>query len=167
MKKLFKPLLVLLLIVASLVSTVSCRDDGYKKYSISGLNFRLPSDMKKTNVNYASISYWNGEAEFFAEPISRDALLSEFILDKDISASEFADVFVAVNEYENVEKTYNEENGSVTLAYVYEPEEQFYCDFIIRNEAALYLVTMCCDVKYMEKYKPIFAEWISYISIGK
>lgn len=167
MKRLLKMLFALLLISATLFSTVSCGEKDYKDYSVSGLSFRLPKDMKEINVNYSNISYWNGEAEFFAEPIPRDALLSEYILDKDITATEFSEVLVAVNGYENVEKTYDEVRDSVTLSYVYEPEEQYYCDFIIRNEEVLYLVTMCCDVEYMEKYKPIFKEWISNISIEK
>lgn len=167
MKKLFKSVLILLLVFTTVLCAASCGESEYKDYSISGLNFRLPNDMKETNVNYANISYWNGEAEFLAEPIPRDALLAEYILDKDITVTEFAEVFIAVNEYENVEKTYDEVRDSMTLSYIFEPEEQYYCDFIIRNKEALYLVTMCCDVEYMEKYKPIFADWISNISIDK
>ena len=167
MKRILNLFLAILLVLSTLLCVVSCSDKDYKEYSISGLHFTLPKDMKETNVNYASISYWNGEAEFLADAIPRDVLLTEYILDKDITAQEFAEVFIKVNGYDNVEKTYDEARDAVILSYVYEQEEEYYCDFIIRNDSALYLVTMCCDVKYMEKYKPIFAEWISDLSIDK
>ena len=164
MKKIIKSFLLILTVISSLISTVSCSDEV--KYSKGGLTFTLPKDMKEMNVNYADVCFGNDDgAEFFIYYYSRDALLTELYLDKDVSVSEYADWFVDRNEYENVDKKLNSAGNIIVMSYIYEPEEDYYVDYITRNKEALFHVTMSCAASQIEKYQPIFEEWMADIYI--
>ena len=134
-------------------------------YSESSLCFSLPAYMAETDVNYADVCYGNisDNAQFFVYFYAKEQLVTELYLDKEATVKEYADWFVAVNEYENVDEKYDEENKEIVLKYVYEPEGTFYCDYITRNEYALFHVTMTCDEVLREKYESLFDEWIEKI----
>lgn len=169
MKRIYKKFILITLIIASLFSVASCfggSSSGMKKYSENGLNFALPKDMEKLNVNYADIAYGNDDfAQFFVYFYSKDSLLTELALDKEATVKEYADWFVGMNGYINVEENYDETNKVIVLKYVYEEENDYYCDYITRNEHALFHVTMCCKADLKDKYDPIFDEWMKHISI--
>ncbi len=165
MKRILKNLFFITLIFATLIIAASCGGE-MKKYSENGLNFSLPKDMEKLNVNYADIAYGNDElAEFFVYFYSRDSLLTALALEKDATVKEYADRFVGMNGYTDVEENYDEANKVIVLKYVYEEESSYYCDYITRNESALFHVTMCCRADLKDKYDPIFEEWMKHISI--
>lgn len=164
MKKILRNLLFVILIITTLFTAVSC-GNGMKKYSESGLNFSLPKDMEKLSVNYADICYGNDDlVQFFVYFYSKDQLLTDLALEKDATVKEYADLFVGRWGYTGVEESYDEENKVIVLKYIYEEEDDYYCDYITRNDNALYHVTMCCDKELMEKYVPIFDEWMKHIS---
>ena len=169
MKRIIKRFLALSLILTSLFFAVSCGDgkSDIIKYSESGLNFSLPPYMEKLNVNYADICYGNLKdgTEFLVYFYSREALLTELYLPLDATVKEYADWFVAVNGYENVEEEYSEADKKIVLKYIYEPESIYYTDTILRNEYSLIHVTMCCKTENSEIYKPRFEEWISRLSL--
>ena len=58
-----------------------------------------------------------------------------------------------------------EENKKLVQRYVYEPENTFYCDIILRNEYVLIHATMSCDNGSREIYEPIFENWMKEISL--
>ncbi len=174
MKKIVVKLFFVLVIISSVFGITSCGDDGgMVSYSEAGLNFKLPKNMEKLEVNWADSCFGDRNnvkenAQFFTYYYSRDALLTDLYLDKDVTVSEYADWFKNANGYTDVQKTVNEAGNTATLKYEYheDGENLFFVDYIIRNEAVLAHVTMCCNAEYREKYDPIFAEWITYISLA-
>lgn len=161
-----KRIIASVLLVFVLVACTSCSQDKTVAYSESGLNFSLPSDMRKLSVDWADVCYGNSDnAMFFVYFYSASQLLTELYIPKDSTVKVYADWFVNANKYENVTESYDEEGKLIVLTYVYEPENTYYCDYITRNEYALYHVTMCCDADLAETYKPIFADWMSFISL--
>ncbi len=171
MKKIIVKLLFVIVLASTVLSVTSCDDGELKSYSEAGLNFKLPSNMKKFAVEWADICYgdYDNTTEnplFFVYYYSSEALLEDLFLGTDITVSEYADWFINVNEYTNVEKTLSEDGTSIVLKYIYEDESDFYFDYIVRNEAVLAHVTMCCRAEYRAKYEPIFTEWMSYISLA-
>lgn len=167
MKKIIKKFTLITLIISCVVASVSC-GSGMKKYSENGLNFSLPRDMKKQNVSYADLCYGNEEfVQFFVYFYSKDSLLTELALDKEATVKEYADWFVGRNGYTGVEENYDETNNVIVLKYIYvdEDENDYYCDYITRNEHALFHVTMCCKADFKDKNAPVFDEWMKHISI--
>jgi len=167
MNKIIKKFALITLIISCVFSYVSC-GSGMKKYSENGLNFSLPGDMEKLNVNYADLCFGNDDfAQFFVYFYSKDSLLTQLALDKEATVKEYADWFVGMWGYTNVEENYDEANKVIVLEYVYidDDEEDYYCDYITRNENALFHVTMCCRAELKDKYDPIFDEWMKHISI--
>ncbi len=166
MKKATKKLLALILMLVTLLTSVSCFDN-MKEYSESGINFKLPKDMKQLDVEYADLCFGNTEgdkrAEFFIYIYAKQALLTQLFLPQDTTSEGYADWFVNVNEYENVERVSDTEKQLVIMEYVYEPEETYYRDYIIRNDYTLYHVTMTCKAEDADYFDPIFDEWCSYI----
>jgi hypothetical protein len=165
MKRIFKKLLFITLIFATMVTAVSCGGD-MKKYHENGLHFSLPKDMRKLSVSYADLCYGNDDfAQFFVYFYSKDSLLTDLALEKEATVKQYADWFVGMNGYTDVTENYDEENKVIVLKYVYEDEADFYCDYITRNEHALFHVTMCCKEELREKYEPMFDEWMKLISV--
>ena len=138
-------------------------------YSESGLDFALPAYMQKISVpaTYADLCFSNhGDGtQFFIYYYSREALLTDLVLDMDCTVKDYADWFVNVNGYDNVETEYDEENKKLVQRYVYEPENTFYCDIIMRNEYTLIHVTMSCDNKIRDVYEPIFEGWMKELAL--
>ena len=138
-------------------------------YSESGLNFALPDYMKKISVppEYADLCFSNSGdgTQFFIYYYAREALLTDLVLDMDCTVKDYAEWFVNVNDYVGVVQEYDEENQKLVQKYVYEPENTFYCDFILRNEYILIHTTMSCDNKYRDVYEPIFERWMKEISL--
>jgi len=166
MKRILKNLIFITLIFATLITAASCGGD-MKKYSENGLNFTLPKDMKKLSVSYADLCYGNKDfTQFFVYFYSKDSLLTDLALEKEATVKEYADWFVGMNGYTNVEENYDEANKVIVLKYIYEEENDFYCDYITRNEHALFHVTMCCKAELKDKYDPMFDEWMKYISLS-
>ena len=170
MKKILVKLFLVLVTVSLIFSISSCGGE-MKSYSVAGLNFKLPESMEKLEVNWADVCY--GERnnieenpQFFIYYYSRDELLTEIYLGKDVTVSEYATWFINANGYTDVEKNLNEDGTSISLKYIYEEESTFYFDYIVRNEAVLAHVTMCCNAPYREKYEPIFTEWMGYIRLA-
>ncbi|MBE6644764.1 MAG: hypothetical protein E7612_05220 [Ruminococcaceae bacterium] len=141
--------------------------DELLHYSENGLNFSLPSYMETINVNYADLCFANSgdDTQFFIYFYSSEALLTDLYMDMDSTVKEYADWFVNLNGYTNVEENYDEENKKIVLKYVYEDESTFYCDTILRNEYSLIHVTMCCQERNRAIYEPVFDEWITYLSL--
>ena len=92
-------------------------------------------------------------------------MLTDLVLDMDCTVKDYADWFVNVNDYAGVVAEYDEENQKLVQKYVYEPENTFYCDLILRNEYALIHTTMSCDNKNRDIYEPIFERWMKEISM--
>jgi len=137
-------------------------------YSESSLNFSLPTYMREMDVEYADICFGNisDGAEFFVYFYSNEALATEFpTLDRNSSVKEYADWFVEENGYTNVTEEYNSVARKLILKYVYEKEDTYYCDYILRNDYALFHVTMCCDNLLRENYESVFDGWIENISL--
>lgn len=147
--------------------TVKANNDKFKSYTESGLKFALPEYMKKLSVTYADICYGNitDNAQFYVYFYSKDSLLTELYLSKDATVKEYADWFVDVNNYVNVSESYDEKAKKIVLKYIYDDENTYYCDFIMRNDSALFHVTLSCDADMRNKYEPIFGEWMSNISL--
>ena len=122
--------------------------------------------MKEMSVNYADVCYGNliDGTELFVYFYSRDALLIDLYLSKDATVKEYANWFVELNNYIDVKESYDEEARSIILEYVHDDGE-YYCDYIIRNDDALFHVTMCCNKNMRHKYEPIFKKWISDMSL--
>ena len=141
--------------------------DGLLHYSENGLNFSLPSYMETINVNYADLCFANSgdDTQFFIYFYSSEALLTDLYMDMDSTVKEYADWFVNVNGYTNVEENYDEANKKIVLKYIYEDEGTFYCDTILRNEYSLIHVTMCCQERNRPIYEHVFDEWITHLSL--
>ena len=83
MKRIFKKLLFITLIFATMITAVSCGGD-MKKYHENGLHFSLPKDMRKLSVSYADLCYGNDDfAQFFVYFYSKDSLLTDLALEKE------------------------------------------------------------------------------------
>lgn len=160
MKKLMKKILLITLVISSLLLT-ACGD--LQKHSSAGLVFYLPKDMEQMNVTYADLCYGNSDCEFFVYYYSRDELLTKNFMDKDSTSGEYLEEFIAYNEYDNVEFSSDDEKNTATAKYVYERENTYYCDYVIRNYNVLAHVTMNCSADLRDKYEPIFDEWIEMI----
>jgi ABC-type glycerol-3-phosphate transport system substrate-binding protein len=169
MKLIFKKILVCVLLLAAVVCSASCGEsDDVTFYSDEVWSFTLPKDMKKMNVTTTAICYGNGEAVFFAEVFSRDEILTELFIDKDVSIDEYADILIELNEYTEVEKKLIPERNAAIIKYAYEPEDKYYgLDFVTRNYDLLYTVTMSCDYELKDKYEELFEEWVEKIVIHK
>ena len=123
MKNLLKKITLLALVLIMSASLFACGDE--KAYSESGLNYVLPKYMKELEVSaaYADIAYGtldDRSLEFTIYFYSKNELLSELLLDTESTVEQYANWFVAMNEYQNVERSYDEEGRKITLRYVYE-----------------------------------------------
>jgi hypothetical protein len=138
-----------------------------KRYSENGLKFALPEYMEKYTVSYADLCYGNSETglEVLIYFLSSDTLFKELYLQKDCTVKEYADWFVSKNGYEDVSEHYNEQEAWIVLEYIYEPEQIYFCDYILRNEYALFHMTMASDAEDREIYAPVFEEWRTYVSL--
>ena len=160
MKKIIRNLLFITVIISALLLS-SCGD--LEKHSSAGLVFYLPEDMKEINVAYADLCYANSETEFFVYYYSRDELLTKNFIDKDSTSEEYLADFIAFNGYIDVDASYDSEKNIATAKYVYDIENTFYYDFVIRNYYVLAHVTMHCDADLRDKYEPIFDGWAEKI----
>lgn len=152
--------------IATLLSVFSCGGDGMEHYNTAGLKFSLPDYMKKANVNYADVAYANNDGcEFFIYFYSSTELLTVLYIDKDSTVLEYADWFVGQNGYTGIEREYDEANCKLIQSYIYESEDLFFYDYIVRNETNLYHITMSCRAEDVEYYKPLFDEWAGYIEL--
>ena len=170
MKKIIVKLALILVVISTLFTVTSCGGE-MKSYNESGLIFKLPKKMKKLEVNWADLCYGerdNAEENvlFFIYYYTSDALLADLYLSKETTVSEYADWFVNRNGYTDVEKNLNEDSTVITLKYIYEEENSFYFDYILRNDELLVHVTMTCNADYREKYEPVFTEWTGYIRLA-
>ena len=168
MKRTVKTAVLLLLIIASAISVISCGGD-MKTYKEGGLVYTLPKDMRLGSVptEIADKYYTNDNgAEFFIYFISRDSLLVDYYLDKDCTPEEYAVDFVNYMGYTDVTRVVDP-SGFVIQYYEYrdESEEDFYYDFIIRSTETLFHVTMCCDIEKKDEYLPLFEEWAKKIHV--
>ena len=169
MKKTVKKILLSVVVLTLILSLFSC-GDGFVKYSESGLNYKLPDYMKELEVSeaYADIAYGTldgSSVEFTIYFYAAEELTTELFLSKDSTVRQYADWFVQLNEYENIEEEYDEEGKKIILRYVYEDgaDSYFFYDYIIRNEFMLYHVTMSCNPEDRELYEATFDEWASMI----
>ena len=167
MKKIIVKLALILVVISTLFTVTSCGGE-MKSYNESGLIFKLPKKMKKLEVNWADLCYGeSGNVEenvyFFVYYYTSDTLLTDLYLAKETTVSEYADWFINANGYTDVEKNLNEDGTVISLKYIYEDENSFYFDYIMRNGELLVHVTMTCNEPYREKYEPIFTEWTGYI----
>lgn len=160
MKKIIRNLLFITVIISALLLS-SC--GGLEKHSEAGLVFYLPEDMEKINVAYADLCFANRDTEFFVYYYSRDELLTKNFIDKDSTSEEYLTDFIAFNGYTNVDRTYDAEKNIATAKYIYEDENTFYFDFVIRNYYVLAHVTMHCDADLRGEYERIFDDWAEKI----
>ena len=178
MKKIFNSMIALVALLAMLLT--SCSDggqvdaDGMKNYSRGGMSFKLPAEYKELSVNYATFSYYLDGVEFFVNIFDKQQMEEELEIDPDISVYNYAYKFIYVWNGCNCDFDYDEENDVVTFGVFY-PEEvsdesetrEYYQYYITRTDELLYIVTMCCDAELYDTYKPVFDEWVGYISIAK
>ncbi len=170
-----KRILCVLLFASLMLSLAACssggddgpalNEDGLIVYAESGLNFALPEDMEEHSVTYADICYGDGEAEFFVYFYSRDTLLTELYLNKDTTVKEYADWFVEGNGYVGVTERLDESGKKIELSYVYEPENTYYVDVIMRNYDSLIHVTLSCPNELVDDYLPKFDLWKKHLSL--
>ncbi len=170
MKKTFKKLTFLIVALALTLSLFSCGDGV--EYNESGLNYVLPDYMKELEVSeaYADIAYGtldDRNLEFTIYFYSAAELLSELLLNTDTTVKEYADWFVELNDYQNVEEKYDEAGKNITLRYVFEDgnDRYFFYDYIVRNEYMLYHVTMSCNPEDRAEYEGLFDEWVTQITL--
>lgn len=176
MKSILKGITLTLLVFCLAVSSVSCGADstldenGNRLYSEFGFFYRLPIDMDKKSVPYASILHSNTEATFMMTHLDREGL-EENEIDPDIKITRYADKFILLNHYDGTEYNYDEESGKVDffVEKTFEEEEEtvLYYHVLLRNEYVVYIVTMHCDISLKDKYAPIFSEWGSYIYVAE
>ena len=179
MKHLLKVFFAVMLLVATVISAVSCGSDsnvdenGNFLYGEFGFFYRLPPDMDKKTVSYASILHSNREATFMMTYLDTEGL-EENEFDPDIKINRYADKFILLNHYDGTEYNYDKESGKVDFFFEKtfdegeESEETvLYYHLLIRNDYAVYIVTMHCDISLKDKYTPIFTEWGSYIYVAE
>ena len=169
MKRILRNVFCVILAVSMIFCASSCGDsDGMKRYSENGLNFALPKYLERLSVTYADLAYGNTDMglEVLFYFLSSESLLTELYLQKDCTVQEYAEWFVNVNGYQDVNEVYDVENQTIVLEYIYEPEEIYFCDYILRNEYALFHMTMSSNAEDRELYSPIFAEWRTYVSLN-
>ena len=166
MKSFIKKALSLFLILVMLVCVASCGKDTVN-YSEAGLNFSLPKYMEKRNFMNVDLAFSSNEdryLQFHVYFYTNDTLMGDpTYMPKDVTVEYYAMWFIAINEYTNVDKSYDEAGRKIVLRYVYEPENTYFCDYILRNDEALYHVTMTCDAGDKDKYIPMFEEWMNSI----
>ena len=165
-----KRFLSALLFAALVLTLASCSDgetqlneDGLIPYSESGLEFALPENMERHSVTYANLCYGDGKAEFFADFFSRDVLMSEWYLDKDVTVKEFAEERLVMSMCDELVEEYDEPNQRIKYTFV--AEDSYYVAIFMRNYDCLIHATMCCPIEMKEDYLPAFETWEKYIAL--
>ena len=169
MKTVIKKLLPIILIFATLFTLSGCGDKEWKTYKEGEFVYTLPRTMKKLSVpaEYADIVFGNSDgAEFCLFFYTPDQLFDTPIsLDKQCTTEEYADKYFSLMDglkiYTGLVRTYDPETDVTVQTYIYEPENLFFYDYIIRNENVLVHVWMVVDADLREQYEPIFADWAS------
>ena len=172
-----KKAITLILLAVILISAVSCKSndsfnfevkDGEVGYHELGLYFKLPENFKKKNA-YSEIEmfYTDGDASFFYNVYSGEAIKEKLGLDPDITVEDYTKKFIIFNALE-MDYEYDEERDRTTFGYVYtypdgETDPERYIYIVMRGSAHLYVITMGCDEESYPKYKDMFDELIEII----
>ncbi len=171
MKRAVKVLLAFLIIATTLVSTVSCKDDGPITYTENELTYVLPQDMTERNYEYIPIAYSNNEAKFVLMVFGRREFATDWYISEDFDVVSVTETFIEANKY-GVGYNHDKERDVTTfsaLATEYEDSEEldYFAHLIAVTEGYVYIVTMHCDEVYAEKYTPIFESWLSQIKVAR
>lgn len=162
MKNTAKRILAILILLSTLLTLFGCGE--WKTRTYGEFVYKLPKTMKKQSVpaEYADFCYANSDgAEYCAFFYTPDQLFGELYLEKDCTTEEYALKYLRWMEgkYTNIETRYNSETGVTVQTYLYEPENLFFYDYIIRNENVLVHLYMDVNADLREEYEPIFEYW--------
>ena len=152
-------------IVMSLL--VSCSDDDYDKitYRENGIEFFLPSSMRRTNSSAYDFYFTNISAGLvFAATKVDEKILSDFDLSKDADAGEYANAIIdnGGHDKEKMYFRYDERLGQYSMRYTYVDEEGyevFYYVVILGDAGDLWYIEMCCDNSNSSEYIDTFDTW--------
>ena len=136
-----------------------------------GVYFSLPADFVTKNLSYGDYVYTDGHHAYFIVNIYDEVALEEdMYIPKDITVREYAQM--RVTDMMCADYKYNEANDSATFEYVYEYNDgsgmpnEYYLFMILRNEEALYQLTLTCDEVDLPTYKDTFNAILKTVSLA-
>lgn len=163
LKKVFKPLVAAVLLVATCLSLMSC---GYVEKSELGLNFVIPDDYERLYNLVGDIEYGNDETML----VVNLKLYSDYELSSDATVAECTEKIIDAMKFENVMLTVDEENRRSQFdVWATEDGSESYYNYItvLLSDTYIYIVRYVCagTEKAMNKHKGDFAEMASKLSV--
>lgn len=162
-----KLLPLLLILILTLGSVVSCDDDGYENitYREGGIEFFLPSNMRRSSVDGYDFYFSNLSTSIIFTAVEIDAaLLSELQIETTVTAEEYIEI---IFERNNIDKSkiyyeYDEKRDLYNFRYTYVDEdgyEIFYYIVVVGEPGNLWYIEMLCENEDSETYLSTFEVW--------
>jgi hypothetical protein len=168
-----KKFLAFITVVATLIlALASCTDDGVKyedvTYRENGIEFTLPSNMRRSTDPTAPYTFSTPEVVFTAEKLSYDALSENGVeIAKNFGAKEYVDIVTANLDGDQLYLTEDAENSKYTFRYTVgetEETEAFYYVVVVGTSGNVWEVTMSCYQDVSSEHIASFEIWAKYIS---
>ncbi|MBQ7333235.1 MAG: hypothetical protein IJW38_02680 [Clostridia bacterium] len=178
MKKIISCILFGALLVSLAFSLLAC--DGVGEYSEYGINFRLPKDFKKVNVQSLDIRYSASDATFDVQYIPKSQFESSnsedggLGMDFNMTVKEYTEFLIEWNgwsrEDEDSQYEYDEKRNATTFYFCWTPDAEklpnsYYYVTVMKSETAFYVAMFYCLEENSAIYEEKFKDWSAYLSL--
>jgi hypothetical protein len=167
MKKISAFIIVICIITAALVS---CSDEiKYEDvtYRENGIEFTLPSNLRRSTDPETPYNFSTPEVVFTAEKLSYDALTENGIeIAKNFGAKEYVDIVTASLDRDQLYLTEDAANSKYTFRYTVgetEETEAFYYVVVVGTSGNVWEITMSCYQDVSSEHIASFELWAKYI----
>ena len=168
-----KKFLAFITVVATLIlALASCTDDGVKyediTYRENGIEFTLPSNMRRSTDPTAPYTFSTPDVVFVAKKLDRTGLLDGgFEVGESFTAKDYVDIVTADLDGDQLYLTEDSANNRYTFRYTVgetEDSEVFYFIVVVGTEGNVWEVTMSCYQEVSSEHIASFELWAKYIS---
>ena len=168
-----KRILAFITVVATLIlALASCTDDGVKyediTYRENGIEFTLPSNMRRSTDPETPYNFSTPEVVFVAKKLDRSELLDGgFEVGESFTAKDYVDIVTASLDRDQLYLTEDAANSKYTFRYTVgetEDTEAFYYVVVVGTSGNVWEITMSCYQDVSSEHIASFELWAKYIS---
>ena len=163
MPKYIKIILSVLLVISSLLCLYSCADKNDTTYTIDGLTFTIPTNMRRSEEEKYDIYFSTYTTAFIAMKIDEEFLTKEK-LPEDTDAKAYVDILFDLNDIdkEQCEVSYSESQKAYKFHFSNSPDNVDYtfnyC-VVLDGVDCVWYVVMMCNYEDASGYLPTFEIW--------
>ena len=171
-KKMKKIIAFIIVISALTLALASCTDSGIKyedvTYRENGIEFTLPSSMRRSTDPTTPYTFSTPDVVFYAEKLSYESVTENGLeIGKSFTAKEYVDIVIADLDKDQLYLTEDEANNRYTFRYTVgetEETEVFYYVVVVGTSGNVWEVTMSCYQDVSSDHVDTFELWAKYIS---